>query len=267
MQSDRTFSSLINQDAYSTAVLRLPTATTEDELDEGIVMQALKLGLIPHELATDIEALTSSLSATTVASDSNNQSSILSQATAPTSYSFSEHGPIRPSSCVSDYSLPRSGAPSTLSDVEPKRDSGFRRGIRRMATFKRRRFAAITLSASAIIDGDSNTRGQVSVKSDHLRSRVSIQSTNSSWSMSLSPAKSRGEQDRPAVPDTLQRSMECKQLLNLHTNQLDEKARFLEYQRSMLTLLHSRRAAVQSQGMETHEQIIAGQREKVCSAP
>jgi hypothetical protein len=71
--------------------------------------------------------------------------------------------------------------------------------------------------------------------------------------------------EQPILVDdeALKRSIECKDLLNLRMAQLDEKARFLEFQTSMLVQLRSQRESIKAQRRGEHEKILAEQSRKV----
>jgi hypothetical protein len=65
--------------------------------------------------------------------------------------------------------------------------------------------------------------------------------------------------------ESLKRSMECKELLELRMAQLEEKARFLEFQSSLLSQLRSQRDALISLKKAEHLRILAEQTAKVRS--
>jgi hypothetical protein len=59
--------------------------------------------------------------------------------------------------------------------------------------------------------------------------------------------------------------MECKELLELRMAQLEEKARFLEFQASLFSQLRSQREALKSLKKAEHLRILAEQTAKVRS--
>src|ERR1700730_11213814 len=89
MQYSQSPSKAFDEQAYRATVLQLPAGVSEDDLDQNLNTEAQDVGLVPPPPSAAIDCLASSLSATTVSSDLNNQSSSLS--TGPTSFAFSYH--------------------------------------------------------------------------------------------------------------------------------------------------------------------------------
>src|SRR3954453_8498133 len=87
-----------DEQAYRATVLQLPADVSEDDLDQTLNTEAQDLGLVPSASSAAIDCLASSLSATTISFDLNNQSSGLSQSTGPTSCASSYHRPATQSS-------------------------------------------------------------------------------------------------------------------------------------------------------------------------
>jgi len=265
MKYSRAPSKHLDEEVYHTTVLGLPAHVTEDEIDETLAQEAQDLGLMPAQCPVDIDGIASSFSATTIASDANHHSSIISQSTAPTSCSSSEHRPTTQSSFQSDKSPPQSAAPSVLSDLDKTRDSGFRKGFRRMAGFRRRRSS---ITASSTFTGinremaDTANSDRMSIKSD-LKGPASIKSSKSSQSSPPVATKSNYEQPTSVDNEAFKRSMDCKDMLDLHARQVEEKNRFLEYQRAVLTHLRAQHQSAKMQKIAAQQQIVAEATEKV----
>ena len=62
----------------------------------------------------------------------------------------------------------------------------------------------------------------------------------------------------------LQRSMECQQIINMRTRQLEEKRRFLEYQTRLVKQLLEERDRQKARKREQNERPIAELKSKVC---
>ena len=255
----------IDEEMYRASILQLPDTLTEDDIDERLERQVQDLGLLPPQVSADAAGISSSLSASTIASDSNKQASILSQSTAPTSCSSSEHRPLTQSSVASQRSASISEVPSIFSEVEKRRSSGFRIGIRKMATFKKRRSVAPSSATLTKINNDRNEThdsDHVSLKSG-LKSPGSIKSSKSSWSNAVSATKSSYEQPSVSDPEAVRRGLECKEMLDLRTVQLQERERFIEFQQTLITQLRATRDAIISEKREQHQSIIDERHAKV----
>jgi len=263
MQSWTTPSKQIDEKTYNATVLRLASMSSEDDLDDRVALEAQGLGLLPLQITPDIDGITSSVSTVTIASNSIKQSSVQSQSTAPTSCASSEHRPATQSSHASQQSPMDSGLSSHVSEGDKKRNSPLRRGFRKMAVFRKKRSAALTTSStlsSISSDADTNNSGDVS---EDIQSPSSIKSSKSSWSQPVYTSKSSYDRALPVDEEALKRSMECMELVNLRMAQLDEKARFLEFQTSLISHLRSERDKIKAQRKSEHEEVVAGQMEKV----
>ena len=253
---------------YRTHVLHLPPHTTEDDLDEQLQREAQSLGLSLAVQQLEMEIMVSSLSATTLETESNKQSSILSQSTAPTSCSSSEHRPTTRSSVISKGTPPAPSLPSTMSDIDKRRSSSFRNGIRKMAGFKKRRSMVASSSAPSGLVGDIrriDENDNVSVTSD-MKSPASVKSvgSKSSWSMPPSIAKTSFEPTtRIADPDALSRSNDCKEMLQVRQLQLDEKHRFLGFQKTLIDELRAQCDRLKASMSEKHQNAVHEQQAKV----
>jgi hypothetical protein len=82
----------------------------------------------------------------------------------------------------------------------------------------------------------------------------------------LSTTKFGYEQAISVDADALKRSTGCKEMLDLRMAQLDEKARFLEFQASMIAHLTSRRQKLKAEKKGEYEQALAEQCAKVSHA-
>ncbi|RVX70065.1 hypothetical protein B0A52_06237 [Exophiala mesophila] len=252
---------------YNSTVLQLPAHVSEDDLDERVAEDAQGLGLLPFRPTLDIDDITSSVSTITIASDSPNQGprSIQSQSTPPTSCASSEHRPAIQPSHPSEKPLPGPLTVPHLSDAEKRRRSPFARGFRRMAGFRKRRFTGNSSSTLTSISSDVDTQVSEKPSVNSIPKRTpSDQSSTSSWSHRPSPPPARPSHDDQSTQDreALQRSTECQEILDLRMKQLEEKARFLEYQVFLLSQLHSRRDSAKDRRRVDQDGIIAEHIEK-----
>ena len=268
MQKSRLPSKLIDEEAYSTTVLRLPSNVTEDGLDQSLSNIAQELGLATPRPPSLLNGLASSLSATTIGSEHNNQGSVLSQSTGPTSCSSSERRPVTQSSAshLSQKSPTQSITPSTTSDNEKRRGLGFRNGIRRMTGFKKRRSVVSTPSALMSIAGNSmaaRTSDRMSMQSG-LKSPASIKSNQNTWSSPPSAANLHHEETSlPEDKDAIQPARECKELLDLQKQHLDERLRFLEFHKSSVAHLKVQHNSMRLRMIDQQQQMVRDSLAKV----
>lgn len=255
---------LVDFELYNTIVLQLPPATTEDDLDDRVALEAQGLGLLPVRPASDVDGVTSSTSTVTIRSNSINQGSIQSYSTAATSCASSDyHHAIQPSPILEQTSM-NSETPPTPSNIAKKPASPFRRGFRKMTGFRKRRSAALTSSTLSSISSEASTNasGDLSIKSD-LKSPVSLKSSKSSWSQPMSAAKSSYEHQHLPDPEAIKRSLGCKEMLNLQMAQLDEKARFLRYQANIISEIRAQCNEVKARKRTDWDRVIAEKFDKV----
>ncbi|KAL2426090.1 hypothetical protein ABEF95_010786 [Exophiala dermatitidis] len=252
--------SLIDEVSYSATVLGLESPACEDDLDDRVALEAQSLGLLPFPITPDIEGLTYSISTATIASDSMNHSSVQSQSTTATSCASSEHRPATKAPEVTEgASTAVSESPSFPGEVERKRKSPLRRGIRKVTGFRRKRSVAIASPALSSInsDGDSSITEDLSVE---VKSPLSLKSSKSSWSQPMPTTAQYGYKHSTSVDAVaLKRSVECGEMLQLRMAQLDEKARFLEFQASMLAQLSSQWEKAREEKRREHERALAEQ--------
>jgi hypothetical protein len=253
-------SKVIDDETYRTHVLHLSPPLTEEDIDAQLAHEAYLLGLMPPQLPTDVDGIASLLSATTIASEPNHHTSILSESTAPTSCSSSERRPVTKSSRLSEKSAPQSNTPSILPEIDTRRGStgsGFRKGFRKMTGFRKRKSVMLDTSAFNSIHSqiDRSDGNRYSIQSE-VRSPISIKSSKSSWSAPPSATKQSFERSLPVDPEALQRTMESKELLNLRSLQIEERDRFLRYQRDVLDKLRSQHIVSKSNMVNEHRGAI-----------
>jgi hypothetical protein len=268
MQYSKSPSKAFDEQAYRATVLQLPAGVSEDDLDQNLNTEAQDLGLVPPPPSAAIDCLASSLSATTISSDLNNQSSVLSQSTGPTSCASSYHRPATqpPMTYKSQMSPTQSITPSMISENEKRKGLGFRDGIRRMTGFKRRR--SVASSPSALESTNSNTLvlyngDRMSIQSG-LKSPASIKSSKSSWSNS--PSTTRTHYEDPLPPedkDAIKRTRECKELVSLHNRQVEERIRFAEFHKRAIAHLRLLHQAEKQQQIDLQRQLVAEALDKV----
>ena len=244
---------------YHSLVLQLPVGITEDEFDERLGREAQDFGVLAPGL-DNCDGIASSVSATTIASDHFNHGSIMSQSTAPTSCSSSERRP--PLNHVSIIFEP-SPPPSMNLVAEKKGENGFRRRIRKVTGFGRRRSLAISSSTLSSINSNSD---KANFDHDHTSGKsgnktpASAKSRRSSWSQPVSPPKSSyGHHDE----EPSKSSLECKEIQMLRRQQVEERTRFLSYQTAILSQLRSEHEITKSQRQVSHKDMIERQTTKV----
>ena len=262
MLSWSTQKTLIDDTLYNITVLRLPSTTSEDELDDQISLEAQHLGITLHPAANS-DGLSSSRSIMTMASVSVNQSPVRSQSTAPTSCASSEHRPVTSSSRVSNRSPSCPDVTSMMLENEGKKDSSFRGALRKLPGFRKRRSRGLTASStltSISSDAETNASEEASIGA---RKPAGIKPNKDSWLQPAFVATTDGVPPALVDIETLERSMECKELLDLRLRQLDEKARFLEFQSSLFARLRSQRDILKTQKKTEQEELIAERRVKV----
>ncbi|OCT53852.1 hypothetical protein CLCR_10105 [Cladophialophora carrionii] len=262
MQPGSTRKNAFDQTLYNIVVLRLPSTASEDDLDDQLSSEAQNLGILSFQPAANVDGIRSSLSTITIASDSVNQSPARSQSTASTSCASGEHQHVTRSACISDRSPSTTDTHSPETRKVGKRGSPLSRGFRKMAGFRKKRAGGLTSSStltSISSDGESHDSETISVD---IRSPSSAKSSKSSWS----PPAFAVRPSHDPLPfidiDSLKRSMECKELLELRMAQLEEKARFLEFQTSLVSQLRSQREALKSLKKAEHQRLLAEQTAK-----
>lgn len=254
----------IDEDLYRTSILDLPSAATESEAEESLQRDAKDLGIIPTLSPPDIDGITSSLSATTISSETN-QSSIISQSTAPTSCASSER---RPSTSLSNRSSRVSAiheSPTIMTEMERKRHSGIKIGLRKMTGFRKKKLNGFS-TPSLISISSQMTNGTTAEEAPRSPTREveSIKSGSSYGSGDLPVQKSTYEQQPLIDEEALVRTMECKEMMRIRAQQLEEKRRFLEYQTNLISQLMTQRDQMREEKQKWYRKLIVEQEEKVC---
>jgi hypothetical protein len=257
---------MIDEDVFRAAVLRSPPDLSEDELDHRLELEARVLGLQWRPQSAD--HLTSSISAMTISSDFDRQSSAVSQSTNPTSCSSSDRRPthILPATYPQSNSPPRSETPSIHSITE-KRSSIFRNGIRRISVFRKRR-SGISISANTPIGTEQDTdeadlvdRG---LSKEILDSPLSTTSRKSSWSMSTPLAvRSNVGEITPDDKEATTRTEECTALRELQAQQGNERDRFLQFQSKYLNDMRVEYEQSKKQKVEAQAAAVRAAKTKV----
>lgn len=251
----------IDEEMYRTGVLSLYPPETEVEVDEHLERDARELGLSPVQKPVDVSDITSSLSATTIASD-NHQGSILSQSTAPTSCGSSQR---RPSTSLSNRSSRVYGdfeTPSIVTELGYKRQSGFKNGLRKMTGFRKKRLGGSSTPSLISINSQTTDKNMNTSNRKSLKSTMSIKSGHS-YSSHDSPAiKENFESESLMDNEAIHRSLQSDELLRLRTQQLEEKRRFLEYQTRLIRQLLDERDKQKASKVEEYSKRIDEQEEK-----
>ncbi|KAJ9609138.1 hypothetical protein H2200_006909 [Cladophialophora chaetospira] len=242
----------LDESLYNITVLRLPATASEDELDNQVSIEAQNLGILPVYTPSHGIGISSSMSMMTIASDSTNQSPVRSHSTMPTSCASSEHRPSTRSSRIAAGTRSNTDSHPFASEADRKKGSPLARGFRKISGFRKKRSGALTSSSTlSSISSDAETNNS-EIASIDMQSPPSIKSNKSSWSH---PATTKPGNDPPPLLDmeALKRSMESKELLDLRMMQMEERARFLEFQTSLLSDLRSQRDVLKAQKKAEHE--------------
>lgn len=261
----------LDEKTYRTVVLRSSPELTEDELDHVLKLEAHVLGLqFPPQ---PVNSLPSSISASTMTSESHKPRSTISQSTVPTSCSSSERRhTYQPSHTNSPPRFAsRSVTPSLFSYTE-KRVSAFRDGFRKIEMFRKRMsgipsVAMAPRSTEQAVVEDAASVGQESTKGT-LENPASANTSKSSWSTSPTPLPSvhasNGEEEEEDQ-DAIRRTRDCVEFQVMQAQQRDEKARFFEYQRKCLADLRSEHEEQKKQKMEAQAALLREAKFNVCT--
>lgn len=251
----------IDEEIYRTRVLSLRPAHTESEADETLDRDARDLGLLPLATSAAVGIITASLSATTLDSD-NHQGSILSQSTAPTSCASSER---RPSTSLSRRSSRFNGnieIPIMTTELERKRHSGFKSGLRKMTGFRRKRLSGSSTPSIVSIKGQTSGTTLNEVTRSSPKGSLPMNFGDSFSSHDIPNLEGHFRPEPLVDNESLQRSLQCEQLLRLRTQQLEEKRRFLEYQTGLIRKLFDERDRQRTMKMEAHSKRVMEQEER-----
>lgn len=262
MSTSKTTLKWINEDTYRTTVLLMATPESEMEVEEGLETSARELGILPVQNVPAVDIISSSLSATTIASDTH-QGSIMSQSTAPTSCDSSER---RPSTSLSNKSSrigTRIETPRFLVEAEVKKQSGFKSGLRKIG-FRKKKVSGLTTPSMVSIQSSMTSNTMNESQPTRSRGPASIKSGRESYASHEGPIE-KASLDQLALvsEEALQRSLECKQIIHIRTQQLEEKRRFLEYQTRLIKNLVEEREKRKSELRHEHEERLREQEEKV----
>ena len=188
----------------------------------------------------------------------------MSQSTAPTSCASSDRRPSTSLSNSSSKLEPKFELPSIVTELDRKRNSGFKSGFLKMAGFRKKKSQG------------SNTPSMISIRS-HMtgtattdsypsppKGPASVKSGNS-YSSHESPVPAQIFAQEALVDEqALQRSLECEDIVRIRTQQLEEKRKFLEYQTRLIQQLLAERDAKKVEKRQKHEKGVAEREEKVC---
>ena len=256
---------MFDDDFYQSHVLKLPPDLTETQLDEQLAHEACALGVSLPAATDTVGGVTQSFSMTTIDSDANNKTSIVSNSTAPTSCSSSDHPPLPRTSLASEISPPPSVSPSVLSDMGRKRENGFRKGIRRMAVFRKRKTLPVSPSTLASIESNTVTTeaSDRTSRRPGTKSSASVGSNKGSVSLPTSTIEQTPEGPTPPDTDHDHLTTDSKDLEALRAHHLEEQARFLEYQRSILSQIQAQHREAKRLRREKHRKSVDMAIEKV----
>lgn len=223
----------IDEDSYQRNVLSIWPPTTEEEADEALHCDAHDLGIVlPVQKQSDIGTITSSFSLATISSD-NPTESLLSNSTAPTSCGSSVRRPSTSLSQKSSKAVPQFDMPVILTEMERKRQSGFKSGLRKMAGFRKRKILNSTASITSMRSHMTNTTTNDSISISPQDDQTKIEEKTP-----IQPqAQSRLSISSHVMDESLQKSSESESLAAIRSQQLEEKTRFLDFQAQLIQKL------------------------------
>lgn len=256
----------IDEEIYRTTILSLWPAQSESEADEKLQTSARDLGLLPVNSpnSSPVDVVASTLSEVTIASQ-NPQESIKSQSTAPTSCASSDRRPSTSLSNRSSLLMTKYEPLTTATDLERKRHSGFKMGLRKMTGFRKKKSTVSSQpSLTSLRSNMTSTTTNGSILSP-LKSEASIDSGDSYSPQDVPTHKDLVFEPQPRIDEeALQRSMESEELQQIRSVQIEEKRRFLEYQTRLIRELLGERDKLKLEKKQRHQKIVAEQEEKVC---
>ena len=252
-----------DEQTYRIQVRCIPASQSDYEVEEELHQQALKEGIELPRSFDEVEAITSSMSGTTILSENTNmQGSIMSQSTAPTSCSSSERRP------VTSTSPPRSDVlidsqPKATSDAQKKRNSIFRSRVRRIVGKKKRGSIDAELGSESnnVSDIQSPTLIESRPDSASPRSPASVRSFKSAWSNQVIVPKISYESEQDST--ALKRSLENREISDLQKAQQAERNRFSDYRDQLLEQLRQERDDAKGKRKIVHDATIAEKRRMV----
>lgn len=260
--------SLFDEEAYRVQVRQMPAALSEKDLDDKLQQEALNEGIELPQSMDEVEAVTSSLSETTILSDTNTnmQGSIMSQSTAPTSCASSERRPTTSNSIHSARVSLNTPSRPNQTDTQKKRNSVFRSRVRRIVGKKKKNSTNSreeTSSAEASDDREmqSPTDSPLQLEVDLPKSSISVRSLKSAWSNQVVQPKTSYENNLD--PSALKRAMECKELQDLQRAQRAERDRFLEFRKRLVDQLNHERNDIKGRRSIAHDTVLAEKRREV----
>ncbi|RMD44699.1 hypothetical protein DV735_g274, partial [Chaetothyriales sp. CBS 134920] len=283
----------IDEDVYKTVVLQLSPTVTEDAEEEELRKQLEGLGLgappspqlqlqpqrqpaqPPRSSSspqTPVDSLASSLSTKTFASGSTVRaapSRLSSPSNGLSGTALTESRSITQPTTHPAPSLQRSQSTFVHSSQGDKgRNSGFRLGFFKMASFKKRKSMppwSPTLT-SLTSDGNQTQDSDETSQQSGGKSLGSLESSKSSWSNAASAPKSSYEQPVFSDADALQRGLECQAMLELRRSQLAERDRFLDFQQALLDRLGEYREEAKAARGRLHQRAVEEYQRKMDKA-
>lgn len=252
----------INEAIYKSTVLSLGQAASESEAEEKLRRDAQELGLrLPVQKPTDVSVIANSSSATHL-----NGTSPIPRPTVPTSCNSSDRRPSTSLSQNSSRMNVQTEIPSIAAEMQSKRSSGFKSGLRKMTGFRRKRTSASSTPSIASMHSQmTGTTANGSTRSPP-KGAPSIRSGNSDFSHESPLSREIPEAEVLASDTSLQRSLECEQLMSINLQQLEEKRRFLEYQTSLMKELLEEKHQCKESKRAAQNRLKADQEEVVSSA-
>ena len=284
-------------DSYNMTVLGLESGQTERALDQSFVHAALKLGIIvEQDPKTTLERVTSNVSALALSSAAFEPEIDRETCISPSRFSQSTQPPSCGSSIdqqrvttTSSLTTAPSATPSIASSECNRRSyTKFKQSIRRISTFRKRR----TLNASISSISSISSIPTLASTSSALKQSQERQFVTSNLTPASNPPESNPPPSSPLLPnppsilqpigalptekplpshppepkqedeETLaarQRSMSSEQLLKLRATQLEEQARFLQFEAEQHRLMRAKQSEARlalSDRYKQHEQAI-----------
>ncbi|MCJ1381966.1 hypothetical protein MMC17_005078 [Xylographa soralifera] len=233
---------------YNMQVLSLDFGKTEDDLDQHFLVTALNLGItIPQDPATTLGIITGDISALAISSTTSNsfdEPGRTSESTQATSCSSSQQH-LSPTNASSSTAASILSAPASIISSSTKASSivKFRKGLRRLSTFTRRKTLDSVIPTILIpattprIQTYESRPATADVARPVSMSRMRAASARTSVSLPepRAPRRSRPktiveEVDSEEIRYARERSIRNPRLQRLRLHQLEEQGRFLRFE-------------------------------------
>lgn len=262
--------SFFDEIQYKWEVRRIPTPHSEADWDDQLHRAALDEGIeLPNKMdEIEVEAINSSMSGVTMVSDQTNlQSSIMTQSTAPTSCSSSERRPDTRSSVHSGTIAPVVQA-QPFSRTPSKKNSVFRARMRKIVGLGKKEQtnggSRDSLEEASNTTSPIYSEDQLPVEHGEVKSAPSIRSQKSTWSNAMIPRPSHEDRvDAVALTE----GVDYTEMVDCQNKQLEERERFITYRKAAMEQLARERHNAKDEKKIVHGVAVHEKRLEACTGP